>query len=129
MPKALTYPNEDEEQLSWYFSSNPSAPTVLVEDIPSAVRAATYINAVSLLGTTVGEDKAQEIRKHAKGRIIIALDQDAVDQAMALAKRYRMLWDYPEVLPLQQDLKDMDEAELWQLLSRFKQQSSTSTKE
>jgi hypothetical protein len=114
-PKALTYLDEGEVALSWYMK-NPHAPTVLVEDIPSAVRASTYINAVALLGTAAGYDKAHEIALHAARPIFVALDQDATDQAIELIKEYSLLWDNPRVIPLQQDLKDMEEDTLCDLL-------------
>ena len=118
-PKALTYLNDDELQLSWYYNTEDVC-TVVVEDIPSAVRASAYVNAVSLLGTVCGLEKALELRESARGTIVIALDQDATDQALALQKTYSLLWEGPRVLPLKQDLKDMGEADLCHLLEGLK---------
>jgi hypothetical protein len=109
--KALTYINDDEEGLSWYKTS-PSAPTVLVEDIPSSVRASKYMNAVALLGTGIGVARANEISNHAVRPICLALDQDATDLSFKWAKKYSLLWGDVRVLPLKKDLKDMDEEEL-----------------
>jgi hypothetical protein len=114
-PKALTYVDEGEVALSWY-RCHPQGPTVVVEDIPSAYRASTYVNAVALCGTGVGADRAQEIREYATRPIYMALDQDATDQSFKWVQRYSLLWDGPRVLPLQQDLKYMEEADLCHLL-------------
>jgi hypothetical protein len=115
--KALTYLEEDEEALSWYMRS-PHAPTVLVEDIPSSVRASTYINAVSLLGTGMGLSKAAEIAKHAPRPIIVALDQDVTGKSYQMAQRYNLLWGDVRVMPIPKDLKDMTEDELKQQLEQ-----------
>ena len=108
--KALTY-IETGESLSWY-RTNPFAPTVVVEDIPSAIRASKYVNAVALLGTALSLEKAIEIATHAPKPVLIALDQDAVAQSFKLQKKYGLLWDSPEILSLQMDIKNMTDNEL-----------------
>lgn len=114
-PKALTYLDEGQIALSWYCDFA-ALPTVIVEDIPSALRAASYVNSVALLGTACGEDKAHEIARCAPRPIYIALDQDATDKAIEYAQKYSLLWDGPRILPLQKDLKNMTEAEVsWRL--------------
>ena len=111
--KALTF-LEEGVGLSWY--KKPNAPTVLVEDIPSAARAAKHVSAVALLGTGVGDPRATEIAKQAQRPIIIALDQDATQKSFDLAKKYSLLWGEVKILPLKTDIKDMEEEELCQLL-------------
>jgi hypothetical protein len=123
MPKALTYLDEGELALSWYLLpgilDRLATGTILVEDIPSAIRASRYVNACALIGTACGEDKALEIREHKRGTVWIALDDDATDQALKLQKMYSLLWDEPRVLPLKQDLKDMNEADLCEIMTRI----------
>jgi hypothetical protein len=109
--KALTYIDEGEEGLSWYKTS-PHAPTVLVEDIPSSVRASQYMNAVALLGTGIGLPRALEIAEYASRPIIVALDQDATSLSFKWARKYSLLWGDVMVLPLKKDLKNMTEEEL-----------------
>jgi len=110
--KALTYIDPEEVQQSWY-KVNRNAPTVVVEDIPSAVRVASYgLNAVALLGTLVNDDKAIEIAKYGPRPIVIALDQDATIKAFHIARMYGLVWDQYMVLPLKKDFKDMTEEEL-----------------
>lgn len=114
--KALTYIDEGEEGISWYKTS-PFAPTVLVEDIPSSVRASQYMNAVALLGTGIGLARAQEISDFAPRPIIIALDQDATTLSFRWANKWALLWGDVKVLPLKKDMKDMKENELKDLLT------------
>lgn len=114
-PKALTYVEEGEDALSWYLCHE-SAPTVLVEDIPSAVRASTYVNAVALCGTGIGSDRASEIAEYATRPIVVALDQDATAKSFEYVKKYNLLWDGPRVLPLKQDIKNMQETQVCDLL-------------
>ena len=114
--KALTYIDEGQEAISWYKHPDPNAPCVVVEDIPSAVRAARYATAVALLGTKMGLSRAQELAEHGAGRLVLALDQDVTSKSFELAKRYALLWDDVTVLPLERDLKDMQEEELCELL-------------
>jgi hypothetical protein len=102
----------DEVQMSWY-KVDKDAPTVVVEDIPSAVRVSSNgVNAVALLGTLVNEAKALELRTYAPMPIVIALDQDATAKAFQIAHKYGLLWDGYKVLPLQRDFKDMTDEEI-----------------
>jgi hypothetical protein len=107
----LTYTNEGEQGISWYKTS-PHRGTVIVEDIPSAVRASRYVNSVALLGTGIGMDRAIEIAEHAPRPLWIAFDQDATALAFRWARRYALLWGDVRVLPLEHDLKDLTEMEL-----------------
>lgn len=125
-PKALTYVEEGEDALSWY-KTVPDAATILVEDIPSAARASMYVNAVALCGTGIGKDRAREIAEYATRPVIVALDQDATDLSFKWAKKYSLLWDTAKVLPLKQDIKDMQENEVWDLLQSFSPLSESVT--
>jgi len=115
LSKTLTYMEEGQEALSWY-RDHPDAPTIVVEDIPSAVRAAKYMNSVALLGTSIGAARAAEIASYSH-RVILALDQDATAKSFRYAKKYGLMWDGPEILVLRKDLKNMEEDELCQILS------------
>jgi len=118
--KALTYLDKGEVPLSWY--RNREFPvgigTILVEDIPSAVRASRHLNAVALMGTGAGIDRAVEIDLIAPRPIYIALDQDATAEAFAIADRWGLLWGQVTVLPLKHDLKDLQESDLEAFLKR-----------
>lgn len=114
--KAITYLNEGEEGLSWY-REHPHAPTVVVEDIPSAVRASRYVNAVALCGTGIGWPRAQELNEYATKPIILALDNDATATSFKIAEKYKLFWGDVKVLPLKKDLKNMTEEELCVVLN------------
>lgn len=118
--KALTFIDEGEEGLSWY-KTHPFAPIVVVEDIPSAVRASKHVNSVALLGTGIGMARAVEISDSSPRPIILALDNDATNLSFRWARKYSLLWEDVKVLPLKQDLKDMDEAELQLQLQQWHQ--------
>lgn len=114
-PKVLTFIDPGEEGMSWY-RNHTDGPTLVVEDIPSALRAAKYVNVVALLGTGIGQDRAIEIEKYATGPIYMALDQDATALSFKWAVKYGLLWGDARVLPLKQDIKDMEEDDLCQLM-------------
>jgi hypothetical protein len=114
--KAITYVNEGQEGLSWY-REHLSSPTIIVEDIPSAVRAAVYCNSVALNGTACGSSRAVEIAEYATRPIIVALDQDATAEAFKIAEKWALLWGDVKVLPLVQDIKNMGEEDVKRLLS------------
>ena len=101
-----------------YYGALPAGRTVIVEDIPSAARAARYGNAIALLGTGVGADYAGEIAAH-RTRIVWALDADATAQALRLQRRYSLLFEESYVKVLRCDLKDMPEEELKQLMGEI----------
>lgn len=114
--KALTYVDEGEEGISWY-KTTIGAPTVLVEDVPSAVRASTSgVNAVALCGTGVGATRAEEIAEYATRPVIVALDQDMTAESFKIANRWALLWGDVTVLPLKKDMKDMSEENLKEML-------------
>jgi hypothetical protein len=116
--KAITRLDVAEPHISWYrvqpMVPNPKA--IIVEDIPSAVRAAMYVpNAIAINGTGVGEEYAQEISAHVR-EVIWALDKDATAMAIKWHKRYSIHFDKSQVLVLDKDIKDMDEESLKELL-------------
>lgn len=118
--KALTYLEEGEVQQSWYrVNRNRSAPCVVVEDMPSAVRVSMCgVNAVGLLGTILNIEKAQEIEQYS-GHVVIALDQDATDKGFQIARKWGLLWGSVQVLPLEKDFKDMTDEEIHQKLGQI----------
>ena len=109
--KVLTYIEPEQEGLSWY-KTQPNAPTLIVEDIPSAMRAADYVNTVALLGTGIGLARAMEIANYAPRPIVMALDQDASEISIKWARKYALLWGDVKVLLLDKDLKDLPEPDL-----------------
>lgn len=118
-PKALTRMDVAEPHLSWYRFASDTPVTIIVEDIPSAVRAAKYVNAVSLCGTGAGPDYVNEISAHTQN-VVWALDADATRLSIDLHRNNALLFHNSRVLPLEKDLKDMSEKELAELLGGIK---------
>lgn len=115
-PKALTRMEVDEPHMSWY--RRPSVEgtiVVVVEDIPSAVRAGLYAPAVALCGTGVSADYAAEIAG-LYPRVVWALDADATALALQLKREHSLLFNESRVLVLEKDIKDMEEEEVKQLM-------------
>ena len=112
--KARTHMDCGEPHMSWY-ASRPTGVLLVVEDIPSAVRAAQYVDALALCGTGCGPDYVQEIAAH-KRRVVWALDADATHNAVKLARANQLLFEDSGVLVLTRDIKDMEENELKDLL-------------
>lgn len=115
--KSLTRMDREEPHLSWYRRVNNTS-CVVVEDAPSAVRAALYTDSVALCGTGCNLDYAGEIAAHYRN-VVWALDADATDQSIKLMRKHALLFENSSVLVLEQDMKDMEEEELWKTLSIY----------
>lgn len=116
--KAYTRMDNDDPVTSYYM--NGPGPIILVEDIPSAVRASVYVNAAALLGTGLSKQAAIELSSVTRS-VVIALDNDATSNAIRLRNKINLLFDSVSVLPLDQDMKDTPEDELAALLRPFSQ--------
>lgn len=116
--KALTYMDHDEPHTSWYVRDRwERRDTVyLVEDIPSAVRAARYVDTVALLGTGVSLRALNEIAAHYR-KVIWALDADATSTAVNQARKYGIYFDSSRVMILERDFKNEEEKCLNEILS------------
>ena len=108
--KVLTRMDVIEPHLSWY-RPHMGDQVLVVEDIPSAVRAAWYVDTVALCGGTCGPEYALEIQRYYPN-VTWALDADATTQAINLHRKYGTLFESSTVLVLEKDIKDMTEEEL-----------------
>lgn len=119
--KSLTMMDVDEPHLSWYGPWDPeSSHALIVEDIPSAVRASMHVGpCVALCGGSVGPEYIRELSSYVLN-VTWALDADATGRAIALASKYSFSFDSSRVLPLEKDLKDMTEQELRTTLQELK---------
>jgi DNA primase len=92
---------------------------VVVEDIPSALKlGALGYRAVALNGTHLTDEAVSELDKNATS-VIWALDKDALRKAMALDKKYRLLFNSTTVLVLHKDFKDQTCKEVDECLSEI----------
>lgn len=109
-PKSFTNVELGEQALSWYRFRKYGKILVIVEDIPSAVRAAESqaMDAVALLGTVLNIDRVLEIREQGYKKVWLALDNDALNQAVKYKKEFgHYLPDVLMVKALDEDIKDM----------------------
>jgi hypothetical protein len=115
--KALTRLDCEEPHLSWYRVDPANLLVLVVEDIPSAVRAAVagVPQVVAMCGGGIGPDYVQEITAFARD-VVWAFDEDATKEAIRHHSRYGVYFDSSRVLPLKKDLKDMTEDELTVLI-------------
>lgn len=116
--KSITRLDREENHLSWYRGAQLSDKVLIVEDIPSAVRSAAHYPGwtVAICGGGVGPDYIREIREYARG-VVWAMDPDATATAIRLHRTYGLVFETSMVLPLERDLKDMDEETLKEVLS------------
>ncbi len=117
VPKALTRMDTHEPHTSYYRADEwERGPECwLVEDIPSAVRAARYVDTVALLGTTMTDEAAEEVAKYYR-RVVWALDADATTTALAQRRTWALHFQDASVQVLECDLKDMTEENLMNLI-------------
>ena len=96
----------------WEWVVDDDRPCIVVEDCISACRLfGLGYNAVALLGTGMTVDQAREINKYyGTSKIYLALDNDAFEKSLHMAKRHRHA---VKLLPvcLTQDIKNMQHDE------------------
>jgi ribosomal protein L37AE/L43A len=116
--KTLTRLDREEPHLSWYQGTEHSNRVLVVEDIPSAVRAAAHYPGwvVAMCGGGIGPDYVRELTAYAK-HIVWAFDSDATAAALRHHRNYGLCFESSSVLPLGDDLKDLSEDELKEVLS------------
>ena len=102
--RCYTFKATAQPWLDWWVGGDT---TVVVEDCISALRLHTLgYSAVALLGTSLTVDQASEIAQFCPGKIYLALDRDAFDKSLHMAKRHRHV---VKMLPvcLDEDIKNM----------------------
>jgi hypothetical protein len=119
-PKSLTRMDERGQPHTGWFRTRSGASQghagIVVEDIPSAVRAGRYRGIViAMNGGGLGVDYLSEIAKYVR-HITWAFDQDATLAALRHKRKYDLLFESSTVLPLKHDFKDMREDDLMELL-------------
>jgi len=109
LPKVRSYPSPGREVWqAWFPATATTNLVVCVEDVFSAMRLwQAGVSAVAMLGVSLSDMKAAELRRHA-GVVVVALDADATVQAIEAARRYN--FSYRRLLG--PDIKDMTEEQL-----------------
>lgn len=106
----LYYPKLSKEYVKERSSMNEDT-IVLVEDVFSAIRVMRYRDSAALLGCNLDLVQVLELMDGYKN-IILALDADATQKAIKIAKEYSGYFEHFEVKQLNKDPKDMSENEL-----------------
>jgi hypothetical protein len=117
--KAYTHMNSQTvTKSSWYTSPAGCPSLMIVEDIPSAVRASHYMDTMALLGTSLDpRDIPLIAAKYTE--VFVALDPDA-DEAALRVRNWLAGWvDWLYVMKLPRDIKDMREEELGDYMASF----------
>lgn len=105
-PKSIGYRATPEPWMGWFRPVGlPDGPTVVVEDTLSAAKLAVAgFTGVSLMGTALSPDKAEELCAHGR-TVVLALDRDAGALALSLRRRYGFVLGNFKVLLLSKDIK------------------------
>jgi hypothetical protein len=114
-PKTLTFWQQDVPTIHFPRRASLTRSVVLVEDIPSAIRASKYLSSAALLGTHMSEDVVVLLKKHFD-TVYLALDNDALKKAFLLLDKYKLSFGNFFVLPLSNDIKNMKEEAVQELL-------------
>lgn len=110
-PKARCFPHTPQPMQSFYVPNPLDAcrpqTLVAVEDQVSAIKVAEAgFKTVALCGTGVNLDKVREWSALSPQEVLIALDEDATQEAFKIARRWGLAFPTVRVVLLQQDLKD-----------------------
>ena len=108
-PKAFTEYIEDRGSgMAWCRATAFGKTLVIVEDLPSAHRLmCAGVDAVALLGTTVDNERINEMRQAGFTRLVLSLDQDATEKSIAMVLSLNAV-GVLTVKPLEDaDIKDM----------------------
>lgn len=110
--KAITYWFNDVPKLHIVpHASGLGNTCIIVEDIPSAIKASKYMTAVALLGSHINVDQAAHLSQ-LFNTAIIALDNDAFLKAIKLRKKYSLYFQELLLFHLTKDIKNMKYKEL-----------------
>lgn len=106
-PKVLTH--TDQGAMAWYTNVR-NGDIIIVEDQLSAIRASAYLTSVALLGTMLNEDRVARLRSVCRGKVYMALDNDAIGTAVRHLIKYRSFLPV-SIIRLEKDIKDMTHEE------------------
>lgn len=106
-PKVLSF--TEKGSIAWYVNRITPG-VIIVEDQLSAARASRYLTSVALLGTNLSPERAAEIKATGLSPVHLALDNDAIAQAVRYVTKYRSQLPM-QLVRLHKDIKDMTHEE------------------
>lgn len=92
---------------------------LIVEDIPSAIRAGKHMTTAALMGSNISADQAQHLAALFRN-VVLALDEDAFAKAVLLRSKYSYYFDSFTLLRLTKDIKNMNPQELEELFRKVR---------
>ena len=117
--KAISYWFNDVPKLHFILGPNGKGDKcIVVEDIPSAIKASKYMTAVALLGSHINDLQAAHLARLFT-TVILALDNDAFLKAIKLRNKYTFYFKEFMLLRLQEDIKNMKYTELDEMLGCY----------
>lgn len=127
LPKArIVLTTTDSAPISYYAKGSVGARNIavaaaekllLVEDPVSAIKASEFITTAALLGTDLSDSKIATMQAIRPKEVIVALDEDAKEKGMAMARKLSGLISKVTWLPLKKDIKDMNREDIQRMLS------------
>lgn len=124
-PKTLSYKEKDVPWLGWFMQPKYpevkglyTGPVLVVEDCISAMRASGYVPTVALMGCNLPLNDLMEILK-ITDNIFLALDRDATEKAYKFKEKYSFIAPNLQVIPLEQDLKELPSHKIHEKLERY----------
>jgi len=116
-PKVIGYKFIDFPSLSFAYTNHSlkDKPLLLVEDMLSAMKAASFMPTAALLGTNISEKEINYLKK-VTDNIWLALDEDATGKAIDYKRKYNLYFGNFQLKILSKDIKDMSYSEIEELL-------------
>lgn len=113
-PKSQTYKNRAEDLLQSVYTFEEYSPTVVVvEDQISALKLwQSGLTSVALMGNVMNAAKVREISGLRPDEVVIALDADATNEAVAMARTWGLAFPKTRVALLERDIKDTDNEDI-----------------
>lgn len=109
LPKAQINKLSDEDMMCWYKPKPYGKVLVVVEDQPSALRAAgAGVDAVALCGTLLNATRLAEIKRQGYACVWLCLDQDATTNAFNMLAEFRFRLPQLKIKTLDVDVKNMN---------------------
>lgn len=113
--KAISYWFNDVPKLHFVLQGKIGGTCLVVEDIPSAIKAGKFVSTTALLGSHITDAQASHLSR-LFSTIVLALDEDAFLKAIKLQRRYRFYFADFQLLRLTKDIKNMTYNEIEKLL-------------
>ena len=85
---------------------------IIVEDVISSIRVSRFHQGIALLGTALNDKKIKDLIAFGATDVIMALDPDALDKALAFKRKWGIFFNTFRVVSLSADPKDMKHEQL-----------------